>query len=126
MSNQKRTASLLTPRTSRNFPSLRNAVKSQSTVSTADPFEKFRTLLEAHYTFPCVYTHKFIGKNSSIFKVAVEEFEKKFIGLTRSSERLSASGKHISLTYEYHAATADEVIALAVETQKINDLIYIL
>ncbi len=95
-------------------------------MSKTDPFEKFRTLLEAHYTFPCVYTHKFIGKNSSIFKTAVEEFERKFIGLTRSTERLSASGKHLSLTYEYHAANADEVIALAVETQKINDLIYIL
>ena len=95
-------------------------------VSNADPFEKFRTLLEAHYTFPCVYTHKFIGMNSSIFRTSVEEFEKKFIGLTRSAERRSASGKHLSLTYEYHAANADEVIALAVETQKINDLIYIL
>ncbi len=95
-------------------------------MSNADPFEKFRTLLEAHYTFPCVYTHKFIGKNSSLFKTSVEEFEKKFIGLTRSSERQSASGKHLSLTYEYHAAHADEVITLAVETQKINDLIYIL
>ena len=112
-------------RTHPGFPSPKNAVKPDS-VSKADPFEKFRTLLEAHYTFPCVYTHKFIGKNSTIFKTSVDEFEKKFIGLTRSTERLSASGKHLSLTYEYHAANADEVIALAVETQKINDLIYIL
>jgi putative lipoic acid-binding regulatory protein len=95
-------------------------------VSTPDPFEKFRALLEAHYVFPCLYTHKFIGKNSTIFKTSVEEFEKKFIGLTRSSERQSASGKHLSLTYDYHAANADEVITLSVETQKINDLIYIL
>ena len=95
-------------------------------MTTPDPFEKFRALLQSHYIFPCVYTHKFIGKNSSLFRTAVEEFEKKFIGLTRSGERLSASGKHLSLTYEYHAAHADEVIALAVETQKINDLIYIL
>jgi putative lipoic acid-binding regulatory protein len=95
-------------------------------VTQDDPFQKFRTLLEAHYAFPCVSTHKFIGKNSSIFRTSVEEFEKKFIGLTRSSERLSASGKHLSLTYDYHAVNADEVIALAVETQKINDLIYIL
>ena len=95
-------------------------------MSENDPFLKFRELLKGHYVFPCLYTHKFIGKNSTIFRDSVDEFEKKFIGLTRSSERLSASGKHLSLTYEYHAANADEVIALAIETQKINDLIYIL
>ncbi len=91
-----------------------------------DPFEKFRELLKGHYSFPCTYTHKFIGKNSSIFKTSVEEFEKKFIGLTCTGERTSASAAHISLTYEYLAASAEEIIQLAVETHKINDLIYIL
>ena len=93
---------------------------------STDPFEKFRELLKSHYQFPCSYTHKFIGKNSPIFKTSVDEFEKKFIGLTRTGERLSANQNHISLTYEYLAASAEEVIQLAVETQKINDLIYIL
>lgn len=89
-------------------------------------FEKFKILLEKNYSFPATYIHKFIGANSPIFKSSVLEFEKKFIGLTRTSEKLSASSKHLSLTYEYLAASADDVILLTTETQKINDLIYIL
>ena len=93
---------------------------------TADPFEKFRALLNQHHQFPGIYTHKFIGKNSPIFTAGVADFEKKFIGLTRTTERQSASGAHLALTYEYHASSADDVIQLSVETHKINDLIYIL
>ncbi len=93
---------------------------------TQDPFQKFRTLLEQNYLFPCTYTHKFIGKNSPIFRTSVAEFETKFIGLSRTGERSSASGNHLALTYDYRAGSADEIIALTVETKKINDLIYIL
>ena len=93
---------------------------------SADSFEKFKSLLESNFQFPCVYTHKFIGSNSVIFKDSVSEFESKFIGLVRTSERLSASGKHLSLTYEYQAASSDDVVQLMMATQKINDLIYII
>lgn len=91
-----------------------------------DPFAKFRMLLNQNHEFPGPYLHKFIGKNSTIFLNSVADFEKKFIGLTRTGEKQSASGAHLSLTYEYIAANADEVIQLAVETHKINDLIYVL
>jgi putative lipoic acid-binding regulatory protein len=91
-----------------------------------DPFLKFRTLLEQTYQFPCTYIHKFIGKNSPIFKQSVSEFEQKFIGLTRTTERMSASSAHLALTYDYVAGSADEIIQLTIETQKINDLICIL
>jgi putative lipoic acid-binding regulatory protein len=91
-----------------------------------DQFAKFKSLLESNFQFPCVYTHKIIGANSTIFNSSVEEFEKKFIGLTRKTERLSASGKHLSLTFEYHAASSDDVVQLMIETKKLNDLIYIL
>jgi putative lipoic acid-binding regulatory protein len=91
-----------------------------------DPFEKFRELLKSTYQFPCTYLHKFIGKNSSLFHASVADFEKKFIGLTRTQERMSAKANHIALTYDYLAGSADEIIELTVETQKINDLIYIL
>ncbi len=94
--------------------------------TTTDPYQKFRELLDQTYQFPAIYLHKFIGKNSPIFKTSVEEFEKKFIGLTRTLERKSASAAHVALTYEYMAASADDVILLTVETHKINDLIYIL
>ncbi len=91
-----------------------------------DPYQKFRSLLNEHHQFPSQYTHKFIGKNSEIFKASVIEFEAKFIGLTKSTERLSASSKHLALTYVYWAASADDVIKLTTETHKINDIIYIL
>jgi putative lipoic acid-binding regulatory protein len=91
-----------------------------------DPFEKFRYLLEQNYQFPAVYLHKFIGKNSALFLESVQQFEKKFIGLTKTNERQSASGEHISLTYEYQAANAEDVVELTIQTQQINDIIYIL
>ena len=93
---------------------------------STDPFKKFRDLLEANYQFPCTYIHKFIGKNSPIFRSSVVDFEKKFIGLTLTTERMSASHAHVALTYDYLAGSADEIIELTKETQKINDLIYIL
>lgn len=91
-----------------------------------DPFEKFRALLESNFQFPCIYLHKFIGANSPIFKESVEDFEKKFIGLTRVSERLSASSKHLSLTYEYQAANPDDVVQLVMATNQLNDLVYVI
>ena len=91
-----------------------------------DPYQKFRALLNEHHRFPSQYTHKFIGKNSPHFLESVAEFEGKFIGLSKETERQSASGKHIALTYLYWAASADDVIKLTTETHKINDIIYIL
>ena len=91
-----------------------------------DPYQKFKILLNEHHQFPGPYLHKFIGKNSPLFLESVAEFEKKFIGLTRTSEKQSASGKHLSLTYEYQAASAEDVVELSVQSHKINDLIYIL
>ncbi len=93
---------------------------------SSDPFQKFRELLKSTYPFPCTYIHKFIGKNSPIFLQSVTDFEGKFIGLTRTAVRLSASGNHMALTYDYLAGSPDEIIELTRETQKINDLIYIL
>jgi hypothetical protein len=72
------------------------------------------------------YIHKFIGKNSPIFLQSVIDFESKFIGLTKTAVRMSASGNHMALTYDYLAGSPDEIIELTRETQKINDLIYIL
>ena len=91
-----------------------------------DPYEKFRQLLNENHLFPGKYTHKIIGKNSPLFLDSIIEFEKKFIGLIRTQERKSASGAHLSLTYEYLAANAEEVVQLSVESHKINDVIYVL
>jgi hypothetical protein len=91
-----------------------------------DPFEKFRQLLIDTYFFPANYTHKFIGKNSPLFETGVIEFEAKFVGLKRTSEKLSASSNHLALTYVYVAGSAEDIIDLAKATHLIPDLIYIL
>lgn len=91
-----------------------------------DPFEKFRKLLTETYLYPANYTHKFIGKNSELFQTSVVEFEGKFVGLKRVSEKMSANGNHIALTYDFLAATPEDIIELAKATYLISDLIYIL
>ncbi len=91
-----------------------------------DPFEKFRQLLTDTYLFPATYTHKFIGKNSPMFEEGVREFEAKFVGLKRTSEKLSASSGHLALTYEFLAGSAEDIIDLAKASHLIPDLIYIL
>ncbi len=88
--------------------------------------EKFKDLLNSNHQFPLNYVHKIIGANTPVFLNSIKEFEAKFIGLKRTVEKQSASGKHLSLTYEYVAANAEDVVLLTTETQKINDLIYIL
>jgi len=92
----------------------------------SDSFDKFRQLLTETYLFPANYTHKFIGKNSEIFRNSVAEFEGKFVGLKRVGEKQSASGNHLALTYDFLAGTADDIIELAKATHKISDLLYIL
>ncbi len=92
----------------------------------SDDFTQFRKLLEETYLFPANYTHKFIGKNSDLFRVSVTVFEAKFVGLKRTGEKQSANSAHIALTYEFIAASADDIIGLAKATHLIDDLIYIL
>lgn len=92
----------------------------------SDPFDKFRQLLEETYLFPANYNHKFIGKNSELFRGGVAEFEGKFVALKRVGERASANGNHVALTYDFLAGTADDVIELAKATKQIPDLLYIL
>ena len=92
----------------------------------SDPFEKFRRLLTETYLFPANYTHKFIGKNSELFRDSVVEFEMKFVGLKRTGEKQSANGNHLALTYEFIAASPEDIIELAKATHLIADLTYIL
>jgi hypothetical protein len=95
-------------------------------MSSGDPFASFKELLDKNHQFPTQYHHKFIGKNSQLFLQAVKDFETKHIGLKRVGEKFSANNEHISLSYDYQAASADDVIELIKETQKINDLIFII
>jgi len=93
---------------------------------STDPFEKFRKLLTETYLYPANYTHKFIGKNSELFRLSVIEFEGKFVGLTRVGEKMSANGNHVALTYDFLAASPEDIIELAQATYRVSDLLYIL
>lgn len=93
---------------------------------TADPFEKFRALLVETYLFPANYTHKFIGRNSDLFRDSVAEFEGKFVGLKRIGEKRSANGNHLALTYDFLAGNAEDIVELAKATHLVADLLYVL
>ncbi len=85
-------------------------------------YDKLRELLIAQETFPFDYTHKFIGKNTAAFAQSVAALEAQFPKARRVTERRTADGKHISFTYIFNAASADEIIALLQATSLLNDL----
>ena len=89
-------------------------------------YERFKALLNQNLQFPTTYVHKFIGPNTAEFRASVSDFEKKFIALTRAGEKLSSSNAHLSLTYDYLAASAQDVVDLTVATHKIPGVLYIL
>jgi len=91
-----------------------------------DPNEKFRTLLESNHSFPTRYIHKIIGKNSEDFKKSIQNLESEFKGLSRTSEKTSANGGHLALTYHFDAKNSEAVIELTTATHKMKDLIFIL
>jgi putative lipoic acid-binding regulatory protein len=83
-------------------------------------------LLASQHTFPCGYTHKFIGKNTVAFTTAVERLEGRFGALRLEKARESKGGAHIALTYVFAALDPDDIIALFEETAKLPDLHIIL
>lgn len=95
-------------------------------MSPHDEFQKFRELLEKTYTFPTRYPHKFIGRNTPEFLMAVEIFESEQEGLVKVSSNLSASEKHLALTYEFWASDPEAVVQMLRRTHRIADLIYVL
>ncbi len=99
---------------------------SDSPQNSSDPYDQFRSLLKKTYLFPADYTHKFIGKNSEAFMTSVQEFESKFVGLTRTAEKQSANGSHLALTYQYKAAQPQDIVDLTIATNVIKDLLFIL
>jgi putative lipoic acid-binding regulatory protein len=92
----------------------------------SNDYERFKALLNENFQFPAKYVHKFIGPNTDTFRAAVNEFEKGFIGLEKVGEKLSSSNAHVSLTYDYLAASAEDVVQLTVATKKIPGVLYIL
>ena len=92
----------------------------------SENYDRFKELLNANFQFPANYVHKFIGANTPEFRSAVKEFEKQFIGLTLTGEKLSSTNLHVSFTYDYLAASADDVVELTVKTREVPGVLYIL
>lgn len=89
-------------------------------------YTQLKALLEEQETFPLAYTHKFIGKNTPEFAAAVEGLERRFGALTLEHARLSAGDGHLAMTYQFRAASAQEVIDLLEATSKLRDVRVIL
>lgn len=89
-------------------------------------YAKLKCLLEEQETFPTVFTHKFIGRNSDGFTRGVTAWEARFPKARQTIARKSAGDGHLALTYEFDAANADEIIALLEATAEIEDVLVIL
>lgn len=89
--------------------------------------ERLRELL-ALESYPHVYTHKFIGHNSDGFLSAIAELERNFPKARRVTQRESAGspGRFLAMTYELHAESVDEIVALIDATGTLVDLKMIL
>ena len=83
-------------------------------------------MLEAQEQFPVEYMHKFIGKNSQAFLDSLAKLEGQIPKLKRQSLRASGSQIHLAVTYILPAESADEVILLLQETEKVIDLVMVL
>jgi len=90
---------------------------------------RLRELLELEI-YPHVYTHKFIGQNTEAFLSALAELEAAFPKarrvLQRESGTGSGGGRYLALTYELHAESVEEILALIEATGALVDLKLIL
>ena len=95
--------------------------------SKAPPdYAKLRELLQEQETFPTKFLHKFVGRNTSAFQQAVETLERRFPSAKRQTSRTSAGQKHLALTYELAAQSADEIIELLEATHRLDDILIVL
>jgi len=101
------------------------AIPSGPVKAPAD-FSTLKALLEEQETFPMVYLHKFVGRNTPAFALAVAELERNFPGARREKMRASPNQGHLALTYEFSAASADEIIELLRATHLMIDVLVIL
>jgi hypothetical protein len=87
-----------------------------------DPLAKLRELL-SHESFPLDYVHKLIGNNDPTFHAGLGALESEFPTLVRQSERLSASSKHLAVTYMLRAPNVDLILNLVRRSQTVPGLV---
>lgn len=77
-------------------------------------------LLNSTHQFPCVYTFKAIGLTSENFAVTAlaAAGESK-----TSSERTTPDGKHVAVTIEVNAKSAEQVVAIYERLLKVTGLV---
>ncbi len=88
-------------------------------------YETLKKALEKE-VYPHVFLFKFIGKNSGVFLVGIQDFEKKFPQLVKSSQRLSKNQNHLALTYQLEAQSPEEIMAVYYGIGQLPDLSMVL
>ncbi|MBL7714953.1 MAG: DUF493 domain-containing protein [Bdellovibrionales bacterium] len=93
---------------------------------SSQSYEDLLKVFQETENFPTVFIHKFIGKNSDAFLTGVSDWSasKKALypSLKETHRRLSADNKHCSLTFEFTASSAEQIIDILKSTAAIPDL----
>lgn len=83
-------------------------------------------LLEEQHTFPSCYTHKVIGKNTEQFRSALQRLVIEFKEIKIVDEKTTASGLHVSVTFELNASGPHAIADLVEMSGQLPDVIYVL
>lgn len=80
-------------------------------------FDQMRERLDACHEWPCVYTFKFIVPSGDVLRFLT------LIELLPTSERKSKNGKYTSLTIDYQATCAEEVVMVYQKASQVEGVI---
>lgn len=89
-------------------------------------YSRLKELLDQQETFPLDFPIRFIGRNSAAFRRDVRTLELRFAGLRDRSERQSAHGAHLAISFVLRAATSQEVIEAMEAIHQIEDVAVVL
>jgi putative lipoic acid-binding regulatory protein len=78
--------------------------------------ERLKKLLEEHHTEPFTYHFKFVMPAAS-----VEAFSKLIPGIETSS-RLSSNSKFVSMSFDFHAENAQQIVDIYHRVQSVPGL----
>lgn len=92
---------------------------------TAKNYDELLKVFQEKEEFPTLFIHKFIGRNTPEFLSGVAAWAAAKVSLyptlRESHRRFSGDQKHCSLTFEFTAQTAEEVIDVLKSTTAIPD-----
>lgn len=79
--------------------------------------EKFKSLLDEKYEWPCHYTFKFVVNTTSENELA------SFFETDQVEKKSSRTGKYISFTVKKEMHSSDDVIAVYTEVSKVEGIV---